>query len=510
MNGASTARVFAGRGTVIVGPGVVALIDAPLDHGVSAHFIGLWRAGRLTWDAIVDALVDRPVRSLPSFAILSLGASGGVALLRGDIGVDATDREGNAVTLRSEGSRTWNEVAIPTLRDAALGPVGLAVDPLGWVASGCVEGGACHWGDRTLDAPGGEPEREPAGLVSERPQPLSLRVPPSAALIAAEVSSAGGPGSVESDDRAPDAEPLDAEPPDVEPPDGPEQTAPDDPALAEDEADNPPDAGVGAEVPQDPPQHLPGATQDFTAWEQAHSEAPSSAVPSGFDHLFDKTRVGTVEQAAVRGEPAPAGPGDPVPASAPAPANADSTGLGDHDGRTRVTSSFSVDDASQAVPDQVGRPAGGGGARRVAASRCGEGHPNPPYSSVCRCCGSSVLPGVEQIERPSVGVLVGPGGSRTDVDRTVLIGRRPGGSMTSGGEPPRTLTIEDPHLSRTHCIIEVAEWVVTVADQNSQNGTIVRAPGQPPHRLRSGERVTVIPGAEVVLADEVVFRFEAC
>ena len=82
--------------------------------------------------------------------------------------------------------------------------------------------------------------------------------------------------------------------------------------------------------------------------------------------------------------------------------------------------------------------------------------------------------------------------------------------VTSGGEPPRTLTIDDPHLSRTHCIIEVAEWVVTVADQNSQNGTIVRAPGQPPHRLRSGERVTVIPGAEVVLADEVVFRFEAC
>lgn len=505
MNEASTARVFAGRGTVIIGPGVVAVIGAPLDHDVSAHLAGLWRAGRLTWDAIVDALVDRPVRSLPSFAILSLGISGGVALLRGDIGVDAIDGAGNAVTLRSEGSRTWNEVAIPVLSGAALGPVGLAADPLGWVASGCVEGGACRWGDHTLDVPGGETDREPTESVSERPQPLPLRAPPSSVVIAAEDRPAYGLAPVAPDDDAPDAEPLDAEPPD-----GPEQTAPDDPALAEDEADNPPDAGVGAEVRQDPPQHLPGATQDFTAWEHAQSEAPSSAVPSGFDHLFDKTRVGTVEQAAVRGEPAPAGPGDPVPASAPAPANADSTGLGDHDGRTRVTSSFSVDDASQAVPDQVGRPAGGGGARRVAASRCGEGHPNPPYSSICRCCGASVLPGVEQIERPSVGVLVGPGGSRTDVDRTVLIGRRPGGSMTSGGEPPRTLTIDDPHLSRTHCIIEVAEWVVTVADQNSQNGTIVRAPGQPPHRLRSGERVTVIPGAEVVLADEVVFRFEAC
>lgn len=48
-----------------------------------------------------------------------------------------------------------------------------------------------------------------------------------------------------------------------------------------------------------------------------------------------------------------------------------------------------------------------------------------------------------------------------------------------------------------------------IVDRNSTNGTVIRMPGRPPQRLRSGEPFPITLGTTVVMADEVEFLYEA-
>ena len=120
-------------------------------------------------------------------------------------------------------------------------------------------------------------------------------------------------------------------------------------------------------------------------------------------------------------------------------------------------------------------------------------------------CGSTVPDGAPVIvDRPPLGILVFSNGERIVVDRSVIIGRNPKVTETSGGELPRIARFDDSTLglSRSHAQVVVEGWQMFVEDLDSRNGTDVTLPGRSRQRLRSGEPVMLEVGAIVHLDDD--------
>ena len=109
---------------------------------------------------------------------------------------------------------------------------------------------------------------------------------------------------------------------------------------------------------------------------------------------------------------------------------------------------------------------------------CARGHFNDPRARFCSHCGlsmaqSSVL--VVDGPRPSLGVLVVPGGMTVALDRDVLVGRTVAGDPRVRAGTAVALTFDDRtgHLSRLHAEIRLAGWDVHLVDRASTNGTYV-------------------------------------
>lgn len=62
-------------------------------------------------------------------------------------------------------------------------------------------------------------------------------------------------------------------------------------------------------------------------------------------------------------------------------------------------------------------------------------------------------------------------------------------------------------VSRTHLEVRVTGWTVEVIDLSSTHTEVVN-PGGRPMRLRPGHPIMIVPGAEIVLADEVTLAYE--
>lgn len=230
---------------------------------------------------------------------------------------------------------------------------------------------------------------------------------------------------------------------------------------------------------------------------------------------------------------APAAP-EETPAGADHAAFEDGTGTGgdtteaeepdDHDGHTVMQADLAAlrgpGAEAPAPPAPESQPLSGG--VQILAVTCPNGHANPPARSACRTCGDTLSGEPAAAARPPLGRLVVAAGSAQEgatgargeqvvqLDRGVIVGRRPRTSTTSASEIPRLVTVSSPHqdISRSHLAISLEEWQVLVEDLATTNGTMLIRPGQPPRRLHPNEKEIVSDGDVVDLGDGVTLRFE--
>jgi hypothetical protein len=210
---------------------------------------------------------------------------------------------------------------------------------------------------------------------------------------------------------------------------------------------------------------------------------------------------GAAQRAASVGEPAVEAPGD----------------VTDHDGETMM----SVDIAAlrkDASPVPKFSAAVLPGAQQILGLPCPQGHPNPPTAERCRTCGAELDGDAELVPRPALGQMIVTGGVQqtpgrpqvVELDRPVVVGRRPRTNNASADRTPRLVTVASPDqdISRSHVEITLEEWHVLVADLATTNGTTLLRAGQAPRRLHPNEKVIVVEGDVVDLGDGATLTFE--
>jgi hypothetical protein len=89
------------------------------------------------------------------------------------------------------------------------------------------------------------------------------------------------------------------------------------------------------------------------------------------------------------------------------------------------------------------------------------------------------------------------------LDRPVLVGRRPGLPRVVRGPVPELVTVPSPtgRVSSSHVLFHASGPTAVVDDLGSTNGTTVRPPGAPPHRMPAGASMVVLTGTVVDIGD---------
>jgi hypothetical protein len=143
----------------------------------------------------------------------------------------------------------------------------------------------------------------------------------------------------------------------------------------------------------------------------------------------------------------------------------------------------------------------------VQGRRCARGHLNNPAALTCARCGIklvSTATGLVEGIRPPLGVLTLDDGSSFPLTGDVVLGREPGGDelVLDGRAQAVRIADEGRTVSRSHALVRLVDWDVTIEDRGSANGTFVRtAPHQPWQRLTGHERVTLVAGAGIRLGE---------
>ncbi|GAA5194256.1 hypothetical protein GCM10023346_21270 [Arthrobacter gyeryongensis] len=294
----------------------------------------------------------------------------------------------------------------------------------------------------------------------------------------------------------------------------------------------------------------------------------------GYDYLWGHTIIRTVEDAAVReaeddAEPdqlPPARPstpeGEPVvppfgstPASPPAPATdlspAPVTGFGHRSTSPEIpanglidavpwaretetapppvtTDKYAVDpetyddDVEHTVivprtrsgaPDADRQPELASDAKAsitVLGRICGNGHANPPQQSDCSVCGGSLTGEPHDVPRPSLGRVRLSTGDVIELDRPLVVGRKPAVSRVQGTDMPRLISVskDRTEVSRSHIEVTLEGWHVLLRDLRSSNGTVLTRDGQRPRRLDQGEVTMLVTGDVIELGGAVSLLFE--
>ena len=161
----------------------------------------------------------------------------------------------------------------------------------------------------------------------------------------------------------------------------------------------------------------------------------------------------------------------PAPVSAPAPPSAGIV-LGDHDGETIAVADMRAMRAAE--PDR--------------------------YES------TDSVPA----RHPARGRIRLSTGRVVELERPVIIGRRPKSTRTSGSDLPTLVAVDSPEqdISRSHVEIRAEGEHVLVTDLDTTNGTVLLRGGQEPVRLHPGEPTMVITGDVLDLGDGVTVAFE--
>ncbi len=142
----------------------------------------------------------------------------------------------------------------------------------------------------------------------------------------------------------------------------------------------------------------------------------------------------------------------------------------------------------------------------IMAVVCQYGHASPQNATVCRICGTPIVPQAPQlVPRPTLALLRSSDGTTEEVDRVVLVGRAPAANASTA-RSPRLMTVPSPghDISRTHVEVAPEGWQVVVTDLRSTNGTTVVQPGTSERtQLPPGEAVPVPLGSVLELGDGV-------
>lgn len=112
--------------------------------------------------------------------------------------------------------------------------------------------------------------------------------------------------------------------------------------------------------------------------------------------------------------------------------------------------------------------------------------------------------------QPSRGRVRLSSGQTIELERPVIIGRRPRSTRASGADLPTLVAVESPEgdISRSHVEIRAEGEHVLVVDLATTNGTVLRRSGHDPVRLHPNEPTMVVTGDVLDLGDGVTVTFE--
>ncbi|MDR2348510.1 MAG: FHA domain-containing protein [Bifidobacteriaceae bacterium] len=87
-------------------------------------------------------------------------------------------------------------------------------------------------------------------------------------------------------------------------------------------------------------------------------------------------------------------------------------------------------------------------------------------------------------------------GEQFPLDRSLVVGRKPRSPRFAPGDEPRLVALGDDYqdISRSHVLIALDDWSVTVHDLGSTNGTWLKRVGQPDRRLGESDPVLAESG----------------
>lgn len=457
----------AGDQHLIAVPGAIALLPDTIPPAVTET---IWRAmaGGDGFSAVLESLVGvygASMGSLPPFAVVSWDAATGEGrvVVRGSAVARVVQIGGVVEQVSALGVTTWSERLIPGLEAVHLG-VHLSDDRFG-LRDGVVHAAGVSW--------------EFASTITD------LTVPSDAS------------GSDAPLQRTPASEPEPEPEPEVEP-------------APASHVESEPEPEVESEPLADSAEtRYPGIDEPVGHTYAAEPASLSDETTTYDDLIFGETRIGTVEEAAVRaldvapeeaisappvptpdspispvpGVPVPPVPplplpgligGVPLPPSAPSPAPVASASgdvpLGDHDGET--ISAAQLEAMQHLIAGaQVSSPEAS--AHGVAA------------------------------------VLLLPTGERVTLDRHAVVGRRPR-AVRATGTVPHLVTVVSPHqdVSRSHVELRVEGSSVVAIDLGTTNGTRLLRVGADPVRLQPGDPALLVEGDQLDISDGVVLSFE--
>jgi hypothetical protein len=529
-------RYVPGRSAVVArGRVLVALPDAPLDAATTVWESLDGTPGIMDVLQAMSAAFDTSLAALPPFAaVLSAGGRTHV-LVRGALDVTVERETSGDLTIEGHDVTTWVERSLDGVTGAVvrLGPDVLAA----------ADAAAA---DSLLPFAGGVVRADVAvlGAPARRRRDLEVSEGSSGVVSLAESPpSSGAPVDWPVPTWARGAEPPAPTP--VPSPPGDEETAQE---TLTDLGTIVPSAVPAAPAPDrdsDPAESsLSAASPAVTnPGEQPVPADGSDAPETGDDYgeLWETTIHRSVEEAAVRmfqedGSEAPAGLIAGVPSSftpdlapdlavaEPAPSDElEQDGL-DHDGHTVVSSELAdlravAAAAGPGAPDAAqGGPSAHGGPPIVART-CAAGHVNPPARERCSVCGAAVVGDTRTLPRPALGRVKVSNGQDLELDRPLVVGRRPrsprgGGSQAGpGGDASalhRIVTVPSPQqdISRSHVEVRLEGWHVLAVDLSTTNGTTLVRAGQAPLSMHPGDPVLVVSGDVVDLGDGATLTFE--
>ncbi|WP_336632392.1 MULTISPECIES: FHA domain-containing protein [unclassified Microbacterium] len=409
--------------------------------------------------AVLDALTGAfgtSLTEIPPFA-LAIAEAGGVRVaVRGAIRIVA-----GSSTVSGEGVATWAERLLTDVDELTIVPLGAPGQHPGAtpgesalpLRAGVAPAASVHVSLRG-DVPAGPSSAAPGAPVEPEaehaPEPAAPVPAAAHVLVAAPVPVAPEPAATEPAASLPSVlDPLPPIPP--MPPLPPMPPVPSVPPTG--------DATGGGEEPDEAAATVdPSTATDEPAWAETIARPPSvdhGAAPDA----AEETRIV---------DPPEASPTETIvspPRLAPAQPE------GDHDGAT-----ISVAEA-----------------RALRAEREGwESTDNVPP------------------RRPARGRIVLSTGRVVELDRPVVIGRRPRSTRTSGAELPTLVAVDSPEqdISRSHIEIRAEGEHVLVTDLDTTNGTVLLRGGQDPVRLHPSEPTMVVTGDVLDLGDGVTVAFE--
>ncbi|WP_405372248.1 MULTISPECIES: FHA domain-containing protein [unclassified Microbacterium] len=431
--------------------------------------------------------------AIPPFGLAVAEGDGIRIAVRGAVEL-IVETPAGAEAVSGAGVSTWTErffagatrltIEVGTADDAAALPIASGVVP---VASLVL----------TLDDSRGVPST-PIRTVTAAAAPAPVVVEPEPAPAPAESPATATPEPVEPAVEPAEPGPADADASEISAPEIAEPAAPqsadDEPAADADSADEREPGASSSEVepsPEEPPAEEPSAGEPaaeeppspsglVTGIPFATGPAPAAETPSTVTELSSPPSADTVGADDALGatiaspRKAAAPPIPPVPSLPPfvPPTHPTPSELGDHDGATIS----------------------------VAEARALRGAGAPSYDS------TENVPGRE----PSQGRIRLADGRAFELERTVIIGRRPRSTRPAEAELPTLIAVDGPQhdISRNHVEIRAEGEHVLAIDLASTNGTVLMRGGHDAVRLHPQEPTMVVNGDILDLGDGVTVTFE--